>query len=438
MSQWAGLWPVRGRLGPVCYPKGDPPQAQLPSVEWVQVAIESAQFTLSESTPVRYGKEPTWVALTLGAGTYTCNNATFGDPLPGILKECQVPVGSSPPPPPPPTGGVPPLEYPAAFHIFGGNSQAAFGVCDVVVSSSFGEGNPSVEKNGGNPTLIAVAHGAWDPYNPDFTLRKGHAFTYGSGLSAWPGGTDNLSPSPLGTVRAFNPATDNGCVQSDGLQGFHLDVVDTADMIKRLLWYEWKLRNLSDAWDGLWSDNLVPGNLIKAGWFYGSSCPIVNAEWDVGFQSICNGLRALGVPLVGGNVAYRANTTAVRASANIALDEVLESGITSASAFASRLADVEAWLGAAPAPRIMNMMHLVPQSDTAGMRKGLALACIAKASYMPYQTHASLYQPVEMTPRRRFGSAIGNHTRVGNTFSQQFANGVVSYNFDTGVASFPS
>ena len=52
-------------------------------------AAEDAVCTMSGTHTVRYGKNDTWTTRTM-TGTFTCDNATFGDPLVGIRKECQV------------------------------------------------------------------------------------------------------------------------------------------------------------------------------------------------------------------------------------------------------------------------------------------------------------------------------------------------------------
>jgi len=55
---------------------------------WVKCADENGYCSFSGSKQVRYGKNSSWAY-----GTYTngvsCNNATFGDPLSNVFKECQ-------------------------------------------------------------------------------------------------------------------------------------------------------------------------------------------------------------------------------------------------------------------------------------------------------------------------------------------------------------
>ena len=101
---------------PVPVPPVTPP-APTP-VAWVHAAAEAATFTLVAPAQVRYGAGTTWSATqTLLAGPVVCGNGTFGDPVPGVVKECQItpasalgapPVTSQPPVVVPPVVTVPP------------------------------------------------------------------------------------------------------------------------------------------------------------------------------------------------------------------------------------------------------------------------------------------------------------------------------------------
>ncbi len=64
------------------------------SLSWQKVAGENQSFTLAASTTVRYGANTSWVTKTL-SGTVKCSNATFGDPISGVVKQCQVPNTST-------------------------------------------------------------------------------------------------------------------------------------------------------------------------------------------------------------------------------------------------------------------------------------------------------------------------------------------------------
>ncbi len=67
-----------------------------PPTTWTRIARENETFTLSTPTDVRYGASTTWTTPRTMSGTVSCSNSTFGDPLEGTVKECQVPEGTTP------------------------------------------------------------------------------------------------------------------------------------------------------------------------------------------------------------------------------------------------------------------------------------------------------------------------------------------------------
>lgn len=80
---------------PALVPDTPPPSG------WTKIADEGQGFTITSPQTVRYGAGSSWITLNVN-GDGTCSNAYFGnDPLPGVVKECDV-SGSTPPPPPPP------------------------------------------------------------------------------------------------------------------------------------------------------------------------------------------------------------------------------------------------------------------------------------------------------------------------------------------------
>jgi Domain of unknown function (DUF4832)/Domain of unknown function (DUF4874) len=102
------------RLEPL-EPPVDPPED-----EWVKLCDEKQNFTLAQTSTVRYGVEGRWVEMQLAAGGYFANNELFGsDPAEGILKQVQVKKSSGgivdPPPDPdpeePPLGDVQIITY---------------------------------------------------------------------------------------------------------------------------------------------------------------------------------------------------------------------------------------------------------------------------------------------------------------------------------------
>ncbi len=60
-----------------------------PTPQWTFCANENQVCTFSGTRQVRYGKNNSWNYGTY-TNTVTCNNATFGDPLYGTVKECDI------------------------------------------------------------------------------------------------------------------------------------------------------------------------------------------------------------------------------------------------------------------------------------------------------------------------------------------------------------
>lgn len=101
-----GKWETRARMvGPVACNNntfGDPapgvakrcevftPPSTPVNYIWTKVADEWGSFTLTTTKNVRYGLDGIWFEKLLPAGAVQCNNTTFGDPVPGKKKICQV------------------------------------------------------------------------------------------------------------------------------------------------------------------------------------------------------------------------------------------------------------------------------------------------------------------------------------------------------------
>ena len=75
---------LRAHVAPAGTPIGDGPTGS-----WVKVADEFQTFTVSGTQTVRYGHGSTWVEKQL-SGTVYCGNSTFGDPLVGQRKQCEL------------------------------------------------------------------------------------------------------------------------------------------------------------------------------------------------------------------------------------------------------------------------------------------------------------------------------------------------------------
>jgi len=62
---------------------------------WTTCASENGMCTFSGTAQVRYGANNTFATRT-ATGSIACTNAVFGDPLPNVVKTCQVATASAP------------------------------------------------------------------------------------------------------------------------------------------------------------------------------------------------------------------------------------------------------------------------------------------------------------------------------------------------------
>ncbi|MGI4780011.1 MAG: hypothetical protein ACRYGA_18180, partial [Janthinobacterium lividum] len=65
------------------------------SAQSSKLTDEYQSFTLTSTTTVSYGANGVFNSKTLAAGSYTCSNSLFGDPLSGVLKSCYTSAASS-------------------------------------------------------------------------------------------------------------------------------------------------------------------------------------------------------------------------------------------------------------------------------------------------------------------------------------------------------
>jgi hypothetical protein len=79
----------------------DDEPAPAPTSSWTFCANETETCTFSGTADVRYGANSTYFTKTL-TSPVACSNATFGDPLVGTVKHCDVASTAPIPPPPPP------------------------------------------------------------------------------------------------------------------------------------------------------------------------------------------------------------------------------------------------------------------------------------------------------------------------------------------------
>lgn len=76
-------------------PAPAPAPAPVPAPAWTSCAPEGGICTFSGTHPVRYGANGVY-AVQNAAASIGCNNATFGDPLPGTVKSCEYQSGPAP------------------------------------------------------------------------------------------------------------------------------------------------------------------------------------------------------------------------------------------------------------------------------------------------------------------------------------------------------
>lgn len=72
---------------------------------WSPLSNEGQMFTLTSSATVRFGAGSNWSSATLLPGYYPCGVGTFGDPILGVVKTCQVQTDAASTTPTTPTSG---------------------------------------------------------------------------------------------------------------------------------------------------------------------------------------------------------------------------------------------------------------------------------------------------------------------------------------------
>lgn len=370
-----------------------------------------------------------------------------------------------PPPPPPPVGEG--YDFPAKFQVFGVNTEDLKGL-DFAVTSFVTDSQPLIARQT-NPNVIVVSHPQLDPFNADACYKRGHAWTYGSGLlggyagsgcvgktfPAFPGVNDTLAPNPQGQIRAWQ-ASDKGCMQADGLQGYALFSPPTADLLQRVLFYEWKLGKFAErGLNGLWSDNLVPGNYLHAGWFYGACATAERrAAWDTNLIALLRYVRAKagGKLYLGGNMIYLTDNPTLRAETNVAMRENIwdyanpdqqPMGRASVTPLWDDLMRVHAWVSTPSIdglPKLCGMSARVQKDNLLMQRAVAAVACIAGCSFnCYYASHGDTFWPdvtYKNGQRGYLGKPTGPPQLNGNVLSRQFERGAVTYDHATKAAAF--
>jgi hypothetical protein len=353
--------------------------------------------------------------------------------------------------------------FPKTFHLWGGY-PSNYTHYDFVI------GYPAwdlASLRAANPGAIYVANPMLDPFNSDWTQRKGISVTYGA-EDTFTGATDTVvdgSAANLGTIPGWNdywdtlhhPDGTTTLVNSTfGHPGWNLTRTDTADKVAKIEAYGAKLSKVyRNGWDGIWSDNWI--YRIGAGWFYGSNLDtnrdgqlddmtLVSKQWWDGLNLAGLRLRSyLPGKIVGGNGAHNisglpggSDPNGPFKASNVTMNEVLQYYTTAPDTIVS---EVQSYLGFTDPygmPRYFLLMHKLPggQSDYRSMRWGFSLATIAGGYYEPYAVdHNDAFKYDEFTggstvaKRGWLGVPVTPPTKLSNgVWRRDFANGVVLNN----------
>ena len=82
--------PLPGSSPPAAPPAAAaPPTAPVMPTVWQTCVVENSVCNFNGTQIVRYGANGTFVYLT-ATSSVACNNSVFGDPLPGVVKECDI------------------------------------------------------------------------------------------------------------------------------------------------------------------------------------------------------------------------------------------------------------------------------------------------------------------------------------------------------------
>ena len=108
-----------------------------PTVTWTACASEGGTCNFSGTLQVRYGANGVYVTKTL-TGPVACNNTTFGDPAPGVVKSCSYAgTATTTTPTPAPTVTWTACASEGGTCTFSGTRQVRYGASNVYVTKSF-------------------------------------------------------------------------------------------------------------------------------------------------------------------------------------------------------------------------------------------------------------------------------------------------------------
>ncbi len=255
---------------PVTPPPVTPPPAT--TATWTACAKEDGICNFTGTQQVRYGFNGTYATKT-ATTTIACNNQTFGDPLPGIDKTCDVtstPSTVTPPPVTPPTSGVltDALFAPTSFWYTPIpanavlNSNSANYVTEFLRQKNTYYGNVTIN--------------TWTYSSPVFTASATQATTK---VSFWD--CQNKGYADPGLVAQWAavpiPAIAQPSAGTDGEMTIYQPSTNT-------IWEFWQARKVNGQWQACWGGQLKNANTSDGRWAF----PY--------------GTTATGLPFIGGQI----------------------------------------------------------------------------------------------------------------------------------------
>jgi len=191
---------------------------------WSLCAYEGGVCAFTGTQQVRYGANGLYTYQTLSGGT-ACTNSVFGDPAPGMLKQCDTTTTSTS------SGSWSLCAYEGGVCAFTGTQQVRYGANGLYTyqtlsggtactNSVFGDPAPSMLKqchtSGASSTPPATSPVTSLPGTVVFTPSSNHATAVDSYvLDVFPVGTDPNAAYPVGTHYLGKPPISNGEIRAD-------------------------------------------------------------------------------------------------------------------------------------------------------------------------------------------------------------------------------
>jgi len=189
-----------------CWIEPAPPAPQ-PNSAWTSCAAENGVCTFEGVLQVRYGAGSSWVTRPMGSPV-TCSNATFGDPIMGVVKSCAYVAAAAAPAPTPtdPCMGLPALpSVPAARNV----------VTDFCVRGQCARPDDDIDDTDAIDLALSQSAGRFLVFPPGRYLIKRSLRVKQGGVTLW---------GPGATIHATNWDDQSIIVEADGtsIYGFRL------------------------------------------------------------------------------------------------------------------------------------------------------------------------------------------------------------------------